>query len=348
MKPAVTHVFLGAMIVFFAVILYFTVTALLMQDREFREDAQTHSELAQQADEERQAAEKLAEDLLADQKRLLGKIEEAEIRLAELERRNERAIRNQLAQDLAEPDQKRIRELAALPVGDILSKMREAIGANNRTEVMTLAVALRENRDKAYDCLVAAIQGDQETGDRYYHLYMLSLLRDPRSLDLYQKILRDDKDPRIRGMAAAALASIPDQSSVPGLINALQTAQDEHVRTNAAAALGVIRDTRAIAPLKEAFLKEENALLRNYALAALAHIADPATTGFLSDTALNSEDEGHRLIAISGLENIGTPEATETLETLASRDSDPVAEEARRALREMSADARKQQEGAGK
>ncbi len=324
------------MVVFFAAVLFLVVLSRFTQERQIKEDIESHKQLVKETNEERARTEQLAQDLLEQENRLQKKLDETQALLAELMRKNEQELKAVLLPAPPEPDEAEVEKLAKLPVEEIVTQLHTAIEDGEGTRFLTLAAALGKNRDEAFTYLMKALSETSDNSRKHHCLLMLSMLKDPRTLSLFQNTLRSETDILIRRAAASALGGVPDSSSVPILIDVLRTDRDWHVRKNAAAALGIIGDTRALAPLKQVYLHEENSMLRNYALAAFARIAEPGNPGEEPGIARESEDEGHRLIAVIGLKKIATPEAIATLQDLANSQTGRLADEARHALEELS------------
>ena len=332
MKRTLTYIFLCLMVALFATVLYLLASALFTQEKEFGELVEKQERLARETDKDRSRVERLAEELLEQEIRLKNKLDHARVLLDKLARENEQAIKAELSPPADKPDQAEVQKLAKLPVPEIVSQMRKAIGDSDRLKILTCAAALRENRDEAFIHLTEAIASASTDAEKQELLEMLSHLRDPRALNTFQDVLKNETEAGLRQLAAIALMKIPDRSSVPLLVDALRTDTDWRTKTNAAAALGVIRDPRAVEPLKKVYIDGENSTLRLFALAAISLIADPATTEFLAGVATGSEIEDHRRLSVAGLDNIATPEAIAVLRRIASEQTGLAAQEARWAL----------------
>jgi HEAT repeat protein len=305
-----------------------------VQEREFQERLHEHERLAEKVDKENlaalQRAKQHAAKLAENKKRIESQLEEAQARLARFQKETDQDLK------AIKPDEGEVEKLAKLPVAQIASKMKNAIDGGDRDSISTLAAALKRNRDEALKYLMETISNSSDKSENYRYLLMLAMLRDTRALAFFQDLLQTETDAMIRRAAASALITVPDQSSVAVLIDVLRADKDWGVKTNAAAALGEIKDPRAVEPLKQTYLKEENYTLRTLTLGALARIADPGSVGFFSEIAEKSADGGFRLIAVNGLKNIGTPEAMAALQEVVSQQTGTVADEARRALEELS------------
>lgn len=331
MKRILLYVLLGAMAALFAVVLCLVPGALLEQDRELSQIVQKHNDLEARVDAERRATAQLVEQLAQKTRLLDESLEKVRLR-AELVQ----AFQPTLAGMGGQPDKAEVRKLARLPVAQIVTRLWQAMESGQREKERDLDAALRTKGHEAFTCLVNLISRTRGSYEKYYYLSMLSRLRDPKTLAFFQKLLVNETDKLSRRVAATALMRLPDKSSVPVLIEALRTSNDWGVKTNAAAALGVIKDRRAVEPLKSAYQAERKPLLRNYALAALAHIGDHATVAFFCEIVKNSSNEDHRLIALNGLKKIGTPAALAELRDIATHQTGTVADEARKAVQDLS------------
>lgn len=341
MNRPVTYIFLGVMVACFAFVLYLITSALITQERDFREQYREHKRLASLTIKEREQAFEQArqrvETLTRDKERVQKQLEEARARLKELEE-SEQDFAAGLSRDGRQPDSEEVGKFAKLPVEQIVAKLREALDAGDRAASAVLAAALRQNREEAFNHLMEMVANNADNSQRLSNIRMLAVLKDPRSLTFFQDILKSEKEPMTRRAAAGALYGIPDRSSVPLLIEVLREDKDWGVKTNAAAALGVIRDPRAVEPLKEIFRKEENATLRNFALAAIAKIADPGSLDFLTEITEKSDNTDHRLIAVTGLRAIATPEAAAVLKKISTGQKGTIAQEAKKAFEELSSE----------
>lgn len=71
----------------------------------------------------------------------------------------------------------------------------------------------------------------------------------PTAVGPLSRVLRGDREPLLRGVAAAALADTHDPQAVPALLSALAKEEDLGLLTSVIRALAVLRDPRAVAPL---------------------------------------------------------------------------------------------------
>jgi HEAT repeat protein len=325
------------MVAAFSTTLYLLIAGPVREDMEAARALEEHEKFQQELAREREAASREAvergdEKLAELKKRIEDKLEKAEAKLNELIAKNEELLKAERGGET--PDPETVSLLAKLPVAELAGKLRSAIESGDSASASLIAAAMRENADKALDYLLKGAGEAKDATDRFYVLYMLSMLHDRRTLEFFLDILRTAKDDLALRVAAGALTTVGDESCVPALIDAMLASRDWGVRTNCAAALGIIGDARAVASLESVFKEDVNPVVRNYALAALARIADPGSVEFLADVARTSDDEDHLLIAVRGLLAIGTVEAAAALEKIAEQPGG-TGEEARAALEEL-------------
>lgn len=127
-------------------------------------------------------------------------------------------------------------------------------------------------------------------------LWLLGKSEDLRATEILLERLRDS-DPRLREIAAAALAEIGDVQALQPLIEALQDSSPE-VRDAAAMALGELRDSRAVQPLIDLLADPET---QQVAAWALATIGDRRAAPVLEKLALEGDSAPMRGMAVRSL-----------------------------------------------
>lgn len=127
-------------------------------------------------------------------------------------------------------------------------------------------------------------------------LWLLGKSEDLRATEILLERLKDS-NPRIREIAAAALAEIGDVQALQPLIEALQDSSPE-VRDTAAMALGELRDSRAVQPLIQLL---ENPETQQVAAWALATIGDRRAVPVLENLVQQADSDAMRAMALRAL-----------------------------------------------
>lgn len=119
-----------------------------------------------------------------------------------------------------------------------------------------------------------------------------------RAIPLFERILRDDETPEVRGEAAVALADVRAAEALPSLLVAVED-EDAHVRQMALAAVGEIGDARATQRLERA-LGDGRPEVRYQGLIAFSRVArdDAAAVVAALAHALEDSDAAIRYIAM--------------------------------------------------
>lgn len=110
--------------------------------------------------------------------------------------------------------------------------------------------ALRQLRylgQAAYPQLLTGLASEQAQTRKWSAVLLGSL--GPAAVAPLSRVLRSDREPLLRGVAAAALADTYDPQAVPALLGALAKEEDLGLLTSIIHALAVLRDPRAVAPL---------------------------------------------------------------------------------------------------
>jgi HEAT repeat protein len=323
-----------AMVALFAALSYLIFSSLYGERSDIQGMVREHEQLVGQVDRERPETDKLLQELLVLEEKAAWMLSEKGKLIEELRDEKEKALFSEVYAGDMEMDESRVRELAALPVEELVRRFLDTIQESDKLTMALLGAALREKPDEAFQYLSSTFAGTDDKNLRFGYLYILSRLRDRRALPLFQKILADksETDSLVLRAAASGLVALPDKSSVPVLISTLQNSADWGIKVNSATALGLIKDPRAIEPLKKEFAEAQNAIVRSFSLLALAHIADSQCAAFFSDIARTASEESHAIIAVQGLGRIDSQEAREALKEIASTDAGPAALEAQRAL----------------
>lgn len=334
MASSASYVLFVAMIALFAALSYLIFSSLCGQQDDIESLVREHDRLVRQVDQERPETDRLLQELLELEEKAAVMLSEKGELLERLRDENEKALFSEVYADGVKPDESRVRELAALPVEELMRKFLAAIEDSDKLTIALLAASMREKADEAFEYLKNGLTLTQDKSLKFSYLYILSRLRDRRAVGIFQDVLADksETDTLVRRAAASGLVALPDKTSVLVLIDTLNSAADWGVKTNCAAALGLIGDSRAIEPLKKEFADADNSMVRNFALLALAHIADPECAAYFAEIARTDPKESHAVIAIQGLYRIGSPDTMKALREIASGDSGPAADEASRIL----------------
>lgn len=99
----------------------------------------------------------------------------------------------------------------------------------------------------AYPQLLMGLASDQAQIRKWSAVLLGSL--GPAAVAPLSRVLRSDREPPLRGVAAAALAETYDPQAVPALLGALAKEEDLGLLTSVIHALAALRDPRAVAPL---------------------------------------------------------------------------------------------------
>lgn len=134
------------------------------------------------------------------------------------------------------------------------------------------------------------------------------------------KALLSDKDPLVRGEAAAAMGRVKDPSAFGALSDAVKST-DTHTRWGAIQGLAELKDKEGLPPLITA-LGDGDRNTRWKAVEALGEINDPRAVAPLANAARSDKDKNVRLAAIGALVNIGGAEAAAAAAGL-KNDADP-------------------------
>ena len=334
MAKSANLILIASMIVLFGALSYLLFSSLYGEQSDIDKMVREHDRLVGQVDRERPETDKLLQELLVLEEKAAWLLSEKGELIKKLRDQQENALFSEVYAGDKELDEQQVQELAALPVKKLVQKLLASIEDSDKLTIALLCAALREKKDEAFDYLNAAAADTNDKRNKFGYLYALSQLQDRRALGTFQRVLADksETDALVQRAAASGLVALPDKSSVPVLISALQNSTDWGVKVNSAAALGLIKDSRAIKPLKDEFTGAANATVRSFTLLALAHIADPRSVEFFSGIARTSSEESHAVIAIQGLSRIESPDALKVLQDIARNCSGPAAEEARRML----------------
>ncbi len=334
MNRSASYILFATMIPIFAVLTFLIISSLYGRQRDINDMVREHNRLVRQVDRERPETDRLLQEILALEEKAARRLTEKGELIEKLQDESEKALFSEVYSEGIELEESRVRELAALPVSELAGRFIAAIEGSDKLTIALLSAAMREKPDESFEYLSTAAASTDDKSLKFSYFFILTRLRDRRTLSIFQNVLTDksETDTLVRRAAASGLVALPDESSVPVLIDVLQNSSDWGIKTNAAAALGLIKDSRAIEPLKKEFAQAQNAMVRNFALLALAHIADPQCTAYFASIAGAASEESHAVIAIQGLHRIGSPDAQKALRELASKDSGPASEEAKRLL----------------
>ncbi|PIQ26383.1 hypothetical protein COW36_14630 [bacterium (Candidatus Blackallbacteria) CG17_big_fil_post_rev_8_21_14_2_50_48_46] len=216
-------------------------------------------------------------------------------------------------------------------------------------ELQTVFISMLENEDEqvrevAARSLLEMIDAEVidtllETAESADHpgflevLWLLGKSEEVRATELLLKRL-NDPEPRLREVAAAALAEIGDVQALQPLIEALKDEAPE-VRDAAAMALGELRDSRAVQPLIDLL---QDAETQQVAAWALATIGDQRVAPVLMRIIDSEEPDAMRAMAVRSLGRMSDGENVEIYIRCLSDPSHLVVIEACKVLGELQED----------
>jgi HEAT repeat protein len=149
-------------------------------------------------------------------------------------------------------------------VSHLAGVLRDDKDANVR---VLAAEALATMKEAAVGPLISAL-GTQDITLRMAAVKSLGELGDTRAAAPLLTVLKGDKEPEVRAMAASALAKIKHDAAVEPLIDALK-ASDGTLRTAAVESLGEFADKRAVRPLIAVLKEDGDPKIRHSAAQAL-------------------------------------------------------------------------------
>jgi HEAT repeat protein len=143
---------------------------------------------------------------------------------------------------------------------------------DNRDNPSTTTEPTDASLAKTMELLSFRALHDDDPMTRKHSVYLLGLVRDPRSIGTCIQAMRDPEK-AVRGQASIALAEI-GEPALERLIPLLHD-PDWKVRYRAAEALGLMKDKRAVSPLI-GILSDEKDHVRYIAVKSLRRIGDIA------------------------------------------------------------------------
>lgn len=213
------------------------------------------------------------------------------------------------------------RSLARIKNPDSLPALRTA--AEDPVLIVRIGAieGLTEMVDKKSTPLFVKLLQDPEERMRRLALRALRRVADPTVGDAVRKVLRDDKVPTVRSMAASTLADLLKDKAIPDLA-ALKNDLDSSVRLEAAGALGGIG--KAAASALTEFLNDSDYGVRGLTVDNLAQIGSAAQIPALVKAAEDTSKKNRQVrLAVAGaLGRIKSPDGLPTLMKLA-KDQDP-------------------------
>ena len=185
---------------------------------------------------------------------------------------------------------------------------------------------------EAVSALVEALD-DEDDNIRRYAVQGLMGVSSAEAAKPLVRLLREDKDLRVRGLAAAALGNLRDAAFADDLFAALTAADaDSRLKEAAALSLGALGDKRALDYLTKAMQGNDRDARRNAVIVAGGMNA-PEAAQDLRNILENDPDDSVRVAAADSLGKL-TPPAAETKELLARVMGGDGAEEVRAAAAE--------------
>jgi len=149
------------------------------------------------------------------------------------------------------------------------------------------------------------------------------------------KVLKDEKEEKVRKEAAFALGVTERFEAIQDLLKTLREDQVKAIRLEAAIALGRIGHTDALTGLRDSLLHDDEADVRLRAAISLAQIEHPDAIPWLLD-ALGDTDKEVRRNAILALGQIGNPAALPGLnEALLSVEEQDIRDSISQAIRNI-------------